>query len=113
MINPIQTSLLQPDGSKRYIIIEPILTKAADGKLVSTGLYKIFKDAIGDETILFTEPKEMGEQDDLPDSNNPDYLGTLTPDEETGSFTYEGFVTLSDEELQQVGKLIIEHAGKQ
>lgn len=76
MMNPIQTSIPQPDGSDRYVIIEPILEKEGERGLRSTGVFKIYKDAFGDETHLFTEPAESdGPADDLPDEQNPDYLG--------------------------------------
>lgn len=79
MINPAQIGLTQPDGSARRIIIEPILEKAGDEQLIDTGKYKIYKDAFGDETVLFTEPKEIDEQNNaLPDDQNPDYIGTVT-----------------------------------
>lgn len=76
MINPVQTRIPQTDGSDRYVIIEPILEKDGDQGLRSTGEFKIFKDAFGDETHLFTEPAEKaGPADNLPDEQNPDYLG--------------------------------------
>jgi len=76
MINPVQTSIPQPDGSDRYVIIEPILEKEGEHGLRSTGVFKIFKDAFGDETHLFTEPMDSdAPADDLPDEQNPDYLG--------------------------------------
>jgi hypothetical protein len=76
MINPVQTSIPQPDGSDRYVIIEPILEKDGEHGLRSTGVFKIYKDGFGDETHLFTEPMESdAPADDLPDEQNPDYLG--------------------------------------
>jgi hypothetical protein len=76
MINPVQTSIPQADGSDRYVIIEPILEKTGAQGLSSTGIFKIYKDAFGDQTHLFTEPMESdGPADDLPDEQNPDYLG--------------------------------------
>lgn len=76
MINPVQTTIPQPDGSDRYVIIEPILEKEGEHGLRSTGVFKIYKDTFGDETHLFTEPMESdGPADDLPDEQNPDYLG--------------------------------------
>jgi len=76
MINPVQTSIPQPGGSDRYVIIEPILEKEGEHRLRSTGVFKIYKDAFGDETHLFTEPMESdAPADDLPDEQNPDYLG--------------------------------------
>ena len=78
MINPVQTSITQPDGTDRFLIIEPILEKHDDGGLRATGTYKIYKDAFGDETHLYTEPAELSaESNGLPDAANPDYLGTL------------------------------------
>lgn len=76
MINPVQTKIPLEDGSDRFVIIEPILEKDGEQGLRSTGVFKIFKDAFGDETHLFTEPAENeGPADDLPDEQNPDYLG--------------------------------------
>lgn len=83
MINPVQTSIPQADGSDRYVIIEPILEKESKG-LRSTGVFKVYKDAFGDETHLFTEPMESDEPaDDLPDWQNPDYLGKFVFEEGT------------------------------
>jgi hypothetical protein len=76
MMNPVQTTIPQPDGSDRYVIIEPVLEKEGPRGLRSTGEFKIYKDAFGDETHLFTESAESdGPADDLPDDQNPDYLG--------------------------------------
>lgn len=76
MINPVQTTIPQENGSDRYVIVEPVLVKDSKGTWGTTGKYKIFKDAIGDETQLFTEPFEKdGPADDLPDAQNPDYIG--------------------------------------
>ncbi|SDE63731.1 hypothetical protein SAMN05216464_10852 [Mucilaginibacter pineti] len=76
MISPLQTTIPQPDGSDRHVIIEPVLEKDSEGRFGSTGVYKVFKDAFGDETHLFTEPLESeAPADDLPDEQNPDYLG--------------------------------------
>jgi hypothetical protein len=76
MINPVQTTIPQADGSDRHVIIEPIIEKDIEGRYSSAGVYKIYKDAFGDETHLFTEPAEFGEEnDELPDEQNPDYLG--------------------------------------
>jgi hypothetical protein len=58
MTNPVQTHIPLADGGDRYVIIVPALHKGNDGKLHSTGLFKIYKDAFGDETHLFTEPGE-------------------------------------------------------
>jgi hypothetical protein len=78
MISPVQTSVPQADGSDRYVIIEPILEKEGENGLRSTGVFKIYKDAFRDETQLFTEPMEsVGPVDELPDQQNPDYLGTF------------------------------------
>lgn len=76
MINPVQTTIPQADGSDRQVIIEPILEKDGERGLHSNGVYKVYKDAFGDETHLFTEPAENGgPADDQPDEENPDYLG--------------------------------------
>ena len=76
MLNPVQTSIPQADGSDRYVIIEPIIEKDGPRGLRSTGVYKIYKDAFDDETHLFTETAEFAEiNDELPDEQNPDYLG--------------------------------------
>ena len=78
MINSVQISIPQEDGSDRYVIIEPVLEKDGESGLRSTGVYKIYKDAFGDETHLFTEPLEIDEvNNDFTDEANPDYLGKL------------------------------------
>jgi hypothetical protein len=61
---------------RKFVLIEPILENDGEQGLRSTGVFKIFKDAFGDETNLFTEPAENeGPADDLPDEQYPDYLG--------------------------------------
>lgn len=75
MINPVQTTIPQPDGSDRYVIIEPVLVKDAEGHWSATGIFKIYKDAFADQTHLFTEEHASDEEPELPDAQNPDYLG--------------------------------------
>ncbi|HVW97720.1 MAG TPA: hypothetical protein VHA56_17225 [Mucilaginibacter sp.] len=77
MTDPLQLSLNRHDGTTRRVIIEPVLQRDETG-LYNTGVYKIFKDALGDESALFTEPLEKNKtNNDLPDDSNPDYLGEL------------------------------------
>lgn len=77
MINPVQINVPQEDGSDRYVIVEPVLKKEAGTHGIrETGVYKIYKDAFGDATHLFTEPAEFRETNGvLTDEQNPDYLG--------------------------------------
>jgi hypothetical protein len=96
MINPVQLAITQPDGTLRRIIIEPVLHKTGE-ELHGTSVYKIYKDAFGDETELFTEPLESEEQASaLPDESNPDYLGKISGVE----LTYEGEVLSEDEQAE-------------
>ena len=105
MINPAQISLTQPDGSARHVIIEPILEKAGGEQLRDTGVYKIYKDAFGDESKLFTEPKEIDEKNnDLPDDQNPDFLGKITL---KGSDWICECELLSQSEMQEVVTFIL------
>lgn len=105
MINPVQTSITQPDGTDRNLIIEPILEKEGNSGLQSTGTYKIYKDAFGDETHLFTEPAELTtEEKHLPDEANPDYLGTLRIFDD-GNVAYAGDL-LSIQEQREVALVI-------
>lgn len=76
MINPVQTTITQADGSDLQVIIDSMLKKDSEGRFGSTGIFKIYKDAFGDETHLFTESAESdGPADDRPDEENPDSLG--------------------------------------
>jgi len=104
MLTPVQISIVQPDESLRKIIIEPVL-ELDDNELADTGVYKIYKDAFGDETTLITEPRETGENDDLADKNNPDYLGRIILVDD-GLWNYEGDILSSDEQLQVATFLI-------
>ena len=105
MISPLQTSIIRADGTNRYVIIEPVLEKDAENKLRPTGVYKLYKDAFGDETILFTEPKEIGKSnDDLADESNPDFLGRFTITNNSNC-TYEGDL-LNPEEQRQLAEFI-------
>ena len=99
MTNPIQLSLTSADGTKRNIIIEPVLEKDTNG-LHPTGTYKIYKDAFGDESTLFTEPLETAApNNDLPDNLNPDYLGKIVFDN-LSNWIYHGDLLSLDEQKQ-------------
>jgi len=99
MTNPLQLSLTTHDGSKRNIIIEPILEKGEKG-LHPTGTYKIFKDAFGDESHLFTEPLEtVLPNNNVPDYLNPDYLGEIIFDG-LSHWAYHGDILSFDEQKQ-------------
>jgi hypothetical protein len=100
MKNPVQLSLIQADGSPRQIIIEPVLEQGDDDSLQNTGVYKIYKDAFGDESTLFTEPLEINDiNDELPDKDNPDYLGKITIINSV-EWQYDGDLLGNDEQLQ-------------
>jgi len=101
MINPAQLSVIKTNGTSIKIIVEPVLTQ--QGKdLRPTGVYKLYKDAFGDESALFIEPLEINESNSgLRDSENPDYLGTLTLTENNGH-RYEGDLLGADEQSQVV-----------
>jgi len=104
MINAAQLSIIQPDGSLRKIIIEPVLKKGDKG-LQNTGVYKIYKDAFGDESTLFTEPLELEEiNNDLPDENNPDYLGKITVINSV-EWQYKGDLLSTAEQLQVLKRI--------
>jgi len=106
MINPIQLSLTQPNGASRKVIIEPVLEKNAENGLKATGVYKIYKDAFGDESTLFTEPLEIDETNsDLPDESNPDYLGKIILTDNP-QWQYTGDL-LNSKEQEQVVKYIL------
>lgn len=98
MLTPAQISVIQPDDSLRKIIVEPVLERDGNG-LVNTGVYKLYKDAFGDETTLITEPRERDINDDLADKNNPDYLGRIILVDE-GLWSYDGDILSSEEQLQ-------------
>ncbi|MDN3551221.1 hypothetical protein [Mucilaginibacter aquaedulcis] len=51
MINPVQTTIPQPDGSDRYVIIEPVLEKNGDQGLRSTGVFKVIKTLLATKRI--------------------------------------------------------------
>jgi len=89
MISPVILSIPHPDGSNWNVIIEPILEKV-EGQITDTGNYKLYKSSADNQSTLFTEPLELGKQNnDIPDSINPDYLGTITL--RTGAqYTYDG-----------------------
>lgn len=99
MINPVTIGLLKQDGTKYYVLIEPMLEKAGD-TLKSTGTFKLYKDAVGDESALFTEPRELEEGAAvLPDEANPDYIGTI--------------ILKSDDKWQYQGDLLNHHEQSQ
>ena len=78
MINPAYFQLDQRDGSKRTIIIEPVLKKAGN-TIKDNGNYKIYKSSVDNQSKLFTEKLEINEKNnDLPDIKNPDFLGKFS-----------------------------------
>src|ERR1700712_1675185 len=99
MINPVQTKLSRPDGSSRYVIIEPVLEKDETGALTESGIYNIYKDVAGDETTLFTEPAEPVETDNLADEKNPDYLGNFRSGKD-GTWLYNGDLLVDSEQAE-------------
>lgn len=107
MINPVYFNVEHEDGSKRNIIIEPVLEKTAKG-IIATGSYKIYKNSIDNQSSLFTERLEIDEKnDDLPDENNPDFLGIFSIDQQ-GKWHYEGSL-LNAGEQRQVAVYIKKH----
>jgi hypothetical protein len=100
MKTPVQLNLTQADGSPRKVIIEPVLEEDDEGGLQNTGVYKIYKDAFGDETALFTEPLEINDiNDQLADKDNPDYLGKIIMANDD-KWSYEGDLLGADEQIQ-------------
>jgi hypothetical protein len=107
MISPVYFDVEQPDRSKRRIIIEPVLEKNGD-RIVATGTYKIYKNSADNQSGLITEKLEIDERnDDLPDANNPDFLGDLSLKAD-GKWRYEGNL-LEFEEQKQVVDHIRKH----
>jgi hypothetical protein len=97
MKNPVTFTLKHHNGSSRNIMIEPILNH----DLSSTGVYKIYKTSIDNESALFTEELEIDEgKPTLPDSGNPDYLGTIIFTENQGKWNYNGDLLTTDEQHQ-------------
>ena len=102
MINPVYFNIEHEDGSKRNIIIEPVLEKSGSG-VTATGSYKIYKNSVDNQSNLFTEKLEIDEKnDDLPDENNPDYLGIFSIGVK-GKWHYEGSLLNAGEQAQVVG----------
>ena len=107
MINPVIFDIEQQNGSKRTIIIEPVLEKSGNG-VKATGSYKIYKNSIDNQSSLFTEKLEIDEKNiDIPDEINPDYLGDFSI-AANGKWHYEGNL-LSPKEQGQVAGYIEKH----
>jgi hypothetical protein len=107
MINPVYFDIQQPDRSKRRVIIEPVLEEDAGG-IIATGTFKIYKNSADNQSSLVTEKLEIDERnDDLPDANNPDFLGNLSLKAD-GKWLYEGSL-LDVEEQKQVTDYIQKH----
>jgi hypothetical protein len=107
MINPVIFDIEQHDGSKRTVIIEPVLEKSGNG-VKATGSYKIYKSSIDNQSSLFTEKLEIDEKNiDIPDEINPDYLGDFSI-VANGKWHYEGNL-LSAKEQGQVAGYIERH----
>lgn len=107
MINPVYFDIEHEDGSKRNIIIEPVLKKTGGG-VTATGSYKIYKNSIDNQSSLFTEKLEIDEKnDDLADENNPDFLGIFSIDAK-GKWSYNGSL-LKTKEQEQIVRYIQKH----
>ena len=107
MINPVTLGLVKDDGTKHYVLIEPMLEKTGDN-LKSTGVFKLYKDAVGDESALFTEPLEIEEgAGELADTANPDYMGKISL-ENNDTWSYEGDL-LTHAEQNKIAQYIKNH----
>jgi hypothetical protein len=107
MVNPVIINIDLPDGSKRNLIIEPVLERSADG-IRNTGVYKLYKSTIDNQSTLFTEKLEIDEvNNDIPDEINPDYLGNIAINN-YGKWVYTGDL-LSHSEQRQLAKYIQKH----
>lgn len=105
MKNPVYVDLKHADGGSRSIIIEPVL----EHNLADTGVYKIYKTSVDNESRLFTEEMEIDEASpSLADKDNPDYLGTITFPQ-TGPWHYVGDL-LSNGEQQQIISILQQKA---
>lgn len=102
MKNPVTLVLKRTDGSSRNIIIEPVLQH----NLADTGVYKIYKTSIDNESALFTEELEIDEgHPTMADNQNPDYLGTITFKTGHSQWNYEGELLDANEQQQVAGYL--------
>ena len=107
MINPATIAFVRDDGTKHFVLIEPLLEKAGN-TLKSTGVFKLYKDAAGDESALFTEPLELEEgEGSLQDAVNPDYLGKINLPA-IGDWHYEGDL-LTQNELSKIAEYLKKH----
>lgn len=98
MKNPVTLALKHTDGSSRIILIEPILQH----NLTNTGVFKIYKTSIDNESELFTEELEIDEtKPETADRDNPDYLGAIIFGQDHLQWKYEGEL-LSTVEQQQI-----------
>ncbi|WP_426671022.1 hypothetical protein ACPPVU_07275 [Mucilaginibacter sp. McL0603] len=102
MINPAYFNIQHEDGSKRAVIIEPVLQKTTGG-VMATGNYKIYKNSVDNQSGLFTEKLEIDEKnDDLADESNPDFLGNISIDV-NGKWHYEGSLLNAGEQGEVAG----------
>jgi len=101
MKNPVYADLKYANGSSRNIIIEPVL----EHDLADTGVYKIYKSSVDNESILFTEEMEIdGDGPTLADEDNPDYLGVIYFPQ-SGPWHYEGDLLTNGEQQQIISIL--------
>ena len=103
MKNPVTFILKHADGSRRNIIIEPVLLH----DLSETGTYKIYKTSLDNESALFTEELEIDEgKPALADEANPDYLGSMEIEPMRLQWKYTGDLLNPDEQKQVVNFII-------
>lgn len=105
MINPKQFTYIQGDGSVRKVIAAP-LTEASNEQ--ETRTFKLYKDALDDNTTLFTDDSMQGAvNNDISDDDNPDYLGSICINQ-AGEWQYDGDVLNEGEQQQIAEHLLIE-----
>ena len=109
MTNTVNHYIKKDDGTTINIIIEPVLTQAANNHLNFTGVYAIYKgNDHGDVHLLEIQEiaPEIGESYPLIDNaKNPDFLGRLTYNNSKLKWEYTGG-SLSANEQHQIVEFI-------
>jgi hypothetical protein len=109
MTNTVNYYIKKDNGTTINIIIEPVLTQAANNHLNFTGVYALYKGNDHGEARLLEMQEiapEIGESYPLvDDAKNPDFLGRLTYNSNKLKWEYTGG-SLSPSEQHQIVEFI-------
>ncbi|WP_259065029.1 hypothetical protein HDF24_00355 [Mucilaginibacter sp. X4EP1] len=108
ILTPITLGVTGQDGEDYNVAIQHILIQDSNGIYGTTGIFNLYKDDFGLDKDDFGDLLGEREDDyDLPDDQNPDYLGRILFDDD-GNWIYDGD-TISIMEQEQLANFLINY----